>query len=76
MATAAERMQRTRERRSRGVRVLHVEVEMDTVETLVELDYLNVEDVRNYDAVADAVSRFLVHATDSVTCNAITLDTW
>ena len=41
----AERMRRLRERREVGIRVLPVEVCIDTVEALVELDYLAPEDV-------------------------------
>ncbi|MCP5165583.1 MAG: hypothetical protein H6988_13005 [Pseudomonadales bacterium] len=72
----AERMRRLRERREVGIRVLPVEVCIDTVEALVELDYLAPEDVGDLARVAGAVARFIADATDSVTCNAITLDAW
>lgn len=76
VSNAAERMRRSRERRRDGVRSLRVEVHIDTVEMLVETDYLSVEDVGNFDAVSDALARFIGDSTDAVTCNEITLDGW
>lgn len=69
-------MRRLRDRREAGIRVLPVEVQIDTVETLIELDYLDVEHASDLEAVATSLARFIEDCTDSVTRNAITLDAW
>lgn len=76
MTSPAERMRKLRERRGAGIRILPIEVQIDTVEVLIELDYLAVEDAHNLDQAARALARFIEDATSSVTCNAITLDAW
>jgi hypothetical protein len=73
---AAERVRKMRERRKEGIRVLRVEVQIETVETLVEHDYLSVEDTRNLDAVQAALSQFINDYASAVTSNSILLDTW
>lgn len=74
--TPAERMKKLRERRHLGIRVLPVEVCIDTVEVLIELDYLAVEDAGHLDRIADALAKFIEDVAQSVTCNEITLDAW
>lgn len=76
MTSTAERMKKLRERRSSGIRVLPIEVQIETVETLVELDYLEVEDAHDFERVAEALARFINDTTDAVTGNGITLDAW
>lgn len=76
MGDAADRMRRLRARRREGVRVLPVEIGIEVVETLLEIDYLQVEDVGDLTAVATAVARFVEDMTESVTRHEITLDTW
>lgn len=76
MQKPAERMRKLRERRQSGIRVLPIEVQIDTVETLIELDYLNVDDVFDLDRVAAALARFVEDSISTVTCNEITLDAW
>lgn len=76
MSTPAERMRKLRERREAGIRVLPVQISIETVEALVELDYLKVEDAHDFHQISDALARFLEDATDSVTCHSITLDAW
>jgi hypothetical protein len=73
---AALRMRKSRQRRREGVRVLRVEVGIDTVEALLELDYLCVEDIQDFSAVAEALSNFIESTTDAVACNGITLNDW
>jgi hypothetical protein len=73
---AALRMRKSRQRRREGVRVLRVEVGIDTVEALLELDYLRVEDIQDFSAVAEALSNFIESTTDAVACNGITLSDW
>tara|TARA_R100000005_G_scaffold75323_1_gene42510 strand:- start:6543 stop:6773 length:231 start_codon:yes stop_codon:yes gene_type:complete len=76
MTSPAERMKKLRERRSAGIRVMAVEVQIDTVEALIELDYLSVEDAHDLGEAAKALTRFIEDATSSVTSNAITLNAW
>ncbi len=73
---SATRMRKLRARRALGLRVLRVEVNIDTVETLIELDYLSVESVHNLDAVASALSNFIEDSTEAVTGHGITLNSW
>lgn len=76
MTDPATRMRKSRERKRAGFRVLRVEVCIDTVEALIELDYLEVGSEHDFDAVSAALARFIEDTTDTVTCNAITLDAW
>lgn len=76
MTDPATRMRKSRERKRAGRRVLRVEVYLDTVETLIELDYLEPGRERDYEAVSAALARFIEDTTDSVTSNAITLSEW
>ncbi|MAL94059.1 MAG: hypothetical protein CME40_03115 [Haliea sp.] len=76
MTTAAERMRKLRERRVAGIRVLPIEVQIDTVETLIELNYLAVEEAHDLERTAKALARFIEDAAGSVTSHAITLDAW
>jgi len=53
-----------------------VEVNIDVVEVLLELNYLDVVDVHDLTAVASAVTRFVEDSAGAVTCNGITLNSW
>lgn len=73
---AATRMRKSRARKVLGLRVLRVEVSIDTVEALVNLDYLSVESVNNLEAVASALADFIEDSTGAVACNGVTLNSW
>lgn len=74
--SAADRMRKTRERKALGLRVLRVEVSLDTVETLIELDYLSVENVHDLGAVSNALANYIDDSVQAVACNGITLNSW
>lgn len=76
MTASAERMRRLRERRSEGIRVLPVEVSIDTAEVLIELSYLDPTDVRDMKKVSAAAAQFVADMTDAVTRNEIVLSDW
>lgn len=56
--------------------MLPVEVSIDTVEVLVEMDYISPDDFGDHDLVAKATARFLSDMAEAVTCHEITLDSW
>ncbi|MBA6412382.1 hypothetical protein H2508_04580 [Parahaliea sp. F7430] len=69
-------MRKLRERRAEGIRVLQVEVGIETAEMLIETDYLSVDQAHDYVQVSRALARFIEDATESVTSHSITLDAW
>lgn len=74
--SGADRMRTMRDRRVAGIRVLPIEVQIETVETLVELDYIEVEEAYDPSSVAEALGRFIEDTASAVTCHGITLDSW
>ena len=76
MVDAAQRMRRLRDRRRSGIRVLPVEVSIDTVEILVELGYIDVEQTQDVQRVKEALARFIEETAQAVTRNGVTLDLW
>jgi hypothetical protein len=69
-------MRRLRDRRRSGIRVLPVEVSIDTVEILVELGYIDREQAQDVHQVREALARFIEDTAQAVTRNKTTLDVW
>ena len=76
MTSAADRMRKSRARRALGYKVFSIEVSRDVIETLVEFNYLKVDEINDRCAIANALSQFVEEMSDDVTCNRITLDNW
>ena len=74
--SAAERMRKSRARRALGYRVFQIEVTLDAIETLVELNYLKVDELQDRCAISAALSQFVEEMSDDVTSNKITLARW
>ena len=74
--SAAERKRRSRERRKSGYRSLSVDVYVGVVETMIEMDYLQVTEVRDLLAVSSALTKFIEDYAESVTSDQITLNDW
>jgi hypothetical protein len=75
-SSPAERQRRRRDRRSEGIRVIPVEVSIDVAEVLIELDFLEVGELHNTDAVAKALEEFIADQAQSVTRDNLFILEW
>ena len=73
-SNAAQRMRRLRYRRALGIRVLPVEVSIDVVEVLVEHGYLEPDDWRDTEKVAEAASQLLEQTAEQVTRHGVIIE--